>query len=175
QPEPTPAKETQAQVNELTVTRARPRDSALIAELFNRVKKGNRVTGDEIMAEFGDKAFLLLRTGGRVVGAAGWQVENLVARTTEIIIDPRISANQALPILVTEMERASKDLQCEASLVFPSSDLCVDALWQGLGYERRIPQSLGAAVWQEAASETVQPGQTLYFKQLRQDRVLRPI
>ncbi|MBE0697674.1 MAG: dephospho-CoA kinase, partial [Anaerolineaceae bacterium] len=111
QPEPTPAKETQAQVNELTVTRARPRDSALIAELFNRVKKETRVSGDEIMAEFGDKAFLLLRTGGRVVGAAGWQVENLVARTTEIIIDPRISANQALPILVTEMERASKDLQ----------------------------------------------------------------
>jgi dephospho-CoA kinase len=173
--QPAPVKETPAQMNELTVTRARPRDSALIAELFNRVKKESRVTGDEIMAEFGDKAFLLLRTGGRVVGAAGWQVENLVARTTEIVIDPRLSATQALPILVTEMERASKDLQCEASLVFTSSDLSVDTLWQGLGYERRIPQSLGAAVWQEAARETVKPGQTLYFKQLRQDRVLRPI
>ena len=43
-----------------------------------------------MMAEFGDKAFLLLRVGGRLVGAAGWQVENLVSRTTEIVIDPQI-------------------------------------------------------------------------------------
>jgi dephospho-CoA kinase len=173
--EPTPVKATPAQAHELVVSRARPRDSAVIAELINRVKKGSRVSGDEIMAEFGDKAFLLLRAGERLVGTAGWQVENLVARTTEIVIDPRISATQALPVLVAEMERASKDLQCEASLVFTSADLSVDSLWQGLGYERRMPQSLGAAVWQEAARETGQPGQTLYFKQLRQDRVLRPI
>jgi dephospho-CoA kinase len=173
--QPAPVKETPAQANELVVSRARPRDSALIAELINRVKKDSRVSGDEIMAEFGDKAYLLLRTGERLVGAAGWQVENLVARTTEIVIDPRIAVNQALPILVTEMERASKDLQCEASLVFTSAALSVDSLWQGLGYERRMPQSLGAAVWQEAARETVKPGLTLYFKQLRQDRVLRPI
>lgn len=163
------------QTQEITVARARPRDSASIADLFNRVKKDTRVSRDDVMADFGDKAFLLLRSGDRLVGAAGWQVENLVARTTEIVIDPRIPPNQALPVLVAEMERASKDLQCEASLVFASQDLSVDTLWQGLGYERRIPQSLGASVWQEAARETLKAGQALYFKQLRQDRVLRPI
>ncbi len=172
-PEPVKAKPVQA--SELSVVRARPRDSAQIADLFNRVRKEGPVSSEEIMAEFGDKAFLLLHAGEKLVGAAGWQVENLVARTTEIVIDPHIPATQALPILVTEMEHASKDLQCEASLVFTSPTLSMDALWQGLGYERRVPQSLGVAVWQEAARETVRPGQSLYFKQLRQDRVLRPI
>jgi dephospho-CoA kinase len=170
-----PVSEKKVPPSELSVARARPRDSAQIAELFNRVKKDARVSGEEIMAEFGDKAFLLLRVGEKLVGAAGWQVENLVARTTEIVIDPRIAAAQALPVLVAEMERASKDLQCEASLVFATSDLSLDVLWQGLGYERRAPQSLGVTVWQEAARETARPGQSLYFKQLRQDRVLRPI
>ncbi len=117
QVEPAPVKAA-VSAHKFTVVRARPRDSALIAELFNRVKHESQVTKDEIMAEFADKAFLLLRAGERLVGAAGWQVENLVARTTEIVIDPQVPAAQALPILIAEMEQASKDLQCEASMVF---------------------------------------------------------
>lgn len=160
---------------ELTVVRGRPRDSANIAGLINRVKKDARLSSDDIMAEFGDKAFLLMRIGDQLVGAAGWQVENLVARTSEIVLDPAIPAAHMLPALISEMERSSKDLQCEASLVFATPDVAVDPIWQGLGYERRNPQSLGVAVWQDAAKETLRPGLTLYFKQLRQDRVLRPI
>jgi dephospho-CoA kinase len=170
-----PAKAEALPPGELRVARARPRDSAVIADLRNRIKKTSRVTSDDIMAEFGDKAFLLLRAGDRLVGTAGWQVENLVSRTTEIVLDPLIPAAQALPPLVSEMEQASKDLQCEASLIFTPPDLTVDKLWQGLGYERRTPQSLGVAVWQDAAKETMRPDQALFFKQLRQDRVLRPI
>jgi hypothetical protein len=59
--------------------------------------------------------------------------------------------------------------------VYPTRPVSADNFWQGLGYERRTPQSLGVAVWQEAALETLKPGHNLFFKQLRQDRVLRPI
>jgi dephospho-CoA kinase len=160
----------------LTVLRGRPRDSESIAALINRVKKPMpAVTRNDIMAEFGEKAYLLVKAGDQMVGVAGWQVENLVARTTEIVIDPAAPAGQVLPVLVTEMERSSKDLQCEAALIFIPTDLSVDSIWQSLGYERRTPQSLGVAVWQEPAAETIKPGQILFFKQLRQDRVLRPI
>lgn len=160
----------------LTVARGRPRDSESIAALINRVKRPMpALTRNDIMAEFGEKAFLLVKAGETMVGVAGWQVENLVARTTEIVIDPAVPAAQVLPALVTEMERSSKDLQCEAALIFTPPELSADALWHGLGYERRTPQSLGVAVWQEAAIETLKPGQNLFFKQLRQDRVLRPI
>jgi len=170
-----PAKPAAAPGGNLTVTRARPRDSEAIAAFLNRLQQGSSVTPDDIMAEFGDKAFLLLRLGDRLVGLAGWQVENLVSRTNGIVIDPSIPAGQALPPLITEMERASRDLQCEAALIFINDSAPADPVWQNLGYERRTPQSLGVSVWQEAAQETAGPGQTLYFKQLRQDRVLRPI
>ncbi len=174
-PAPEPVKPVVTPQGDLTVTRARPRDSELIAAFMNRFQKDGPVTSDDVMAGFGDKAFLLLRLGNRLVGLAGWQVENLVSRTNGIVIDPAVSAAQALPPLVAEMERASRDLQCEASLVFTEANLSADPVWRKLGYERRAPQSLSVSIWQEAAMETAQPGQTLYFKQLRQDRVLRPI
>ncbi len=160
---------------DLTVARGRPKDSENIATLINRVRKDQRVTRDDIMADFGDKAYLMLRVGEQLVGVAGWQVENLVARTADIIIDPTLPAAQVLPPLITEMERSSKDLQCEASLVFTLPTLSLDSLWHSMGYERRSPQSLGVTVWQDAAKEMLKPGLVLYFKQLRQDRVLRPI
>jgi dephospho-CoA kinase len=170
-----PVKSTILPQGELTVVRGRPRDSENIAALINRVRKDRRITSDDIMAEFGDKAFLLLRIGDQLVGVAGWQVENLVARTADIILEPSLPAAQVLPPLITEMERSSKDLQCEAALVLTTPVLSVDSLWQSLGYERRSPQSLGVNVWQDAAKEMLKPGLVLYFKQLRQDRVLRPI
>ena len=161
---------------EMVVSRGRPRDSEAIATLINRVKKsGQPVSKNDIMAEFGDKAFLLVRVGDQLVAAAGWQVENLVARTTGMVIDPTAPASQVMPALVNEMERASRDLQCEASLIFTPAEYTIDAVWQELGYERRTPQALGVAVWTEAAQETLKPGLTMFFKQLREDRVLKPI
>jgi dephospho-CoA kinase len=174
---------TPAPDGQLMVTRGRPRDAAAIARLVNRVGAAGSgaagtaaaATSDSIMGEFGEKAFLLLHLGGNLVGAAGWQVENLVARTTDLYLDPGLPLERALPPLVAEMERASKDLQCEAALVLTSPGLTGSPVWKRLGYEARSPQALGVSAWQEAAREILQPGQTLYFKQLRQDRVLRPI
>ena len=44
---------------------------------------------DQVMEAFGDKAFLLLQLADDLVGIAGWQVENLVARTTDFFLDPK--------------------------------------------------------------------------------------
>lgn len=170
-----PAKEAALSAGALKVTRARPHDANSIAEFINRVRKGKRLGADDVMADFGEKAFLLLRSGSQLVGVAGWQVENLVTRVTDIVIDSRAPSAQVLSLLVAEMERASKDLQCEACLIFTTPEMSVDNLWQGLGYERRSLQELGVSIWQDAAKETMKPGLALYFKQLRQDRVLRPI
>jgi dephospho-CoA kinase len=107
---------------------------------------------------------------------AGWQVENLVARTTELFLDPSVSVEKALKILVTEVEKASHDLQCEASLFFLPPQLAAhEPVWKELGYVRRAPQNLGVQAWQDAAVESQPPNTILLFKQLRQDRVLRPI
>ena len=174
---PAPVVKASIPQGEMIITRGKPRNSFEIAQFMNRFQKTSQtLKQDDIMAAFGEKAFLLLQLGQKLMGVIGWQVENLVSRTTDIMIDPVLPANQALPVLINEMERASRDLQCEASLIFVSTDLAkLDPLWQSLGYERRTPQALGILAWQEAAAESTIPDTTLFFKQLRVDRILRPI
>ena len=166
-----------SKAGEFSVQRARPHDSQKIANLITRLSKGRRTMDeDKVMEAFGDRAFLLLEMDSELVGIAGWQVENLVARTTELFLDPKASPDQALPLMISEMERASRDLQCEASLIFPPIDLVgFDAVWKQLGYERRSPEMLGVQAWTDAANESMPQGSALFFKQLRTDRVLRPI
>lgn len=162
---------------EMRVQRGRPRDSQALAELINRLSGGKRrMTASDVMESFGDKAYLVLYAAEKPVGLAGWQVENLVARTTDLYLDSTVDAAAALQTLLNEVERASQELQAEASLVFPPPELAADeAPWKRLGYEKRTPQTLGVQAWQDAALESMPHGATLYFKQLRQDRVLRPI
>lgn len=160
-----------------SLQRGKPRDSQKIADLISRLSKGKRhMTKDEVMEAFGDKAFLLLLMGNELVGVAGWQVENLVARTTDLYLDPKAAADKALPLIMAEVERASSELQCEASLVFPPIELVgFDSVWKHLGYERRSPDTLGVQAWTDAANESMPKASALFFKQLRTDRVLRPI
>jgi len=166
-----------AEVGDFAVQRGRPGDSESIAELITRISQGRqKMSKLDVMEAFGDKAFLLLQSGDQLVGLAGWQVENLVARTTDLYIEPEHMSDKALETLVTEVERASKDLQCEASLIFPRPDLAsYETSWENLGYEKRTPETLGVQAWQNAATESSPPGAVLMFKQLRVDRVLRPI
>lgn len=161
----------------LKVQRGRPRDSQAIAALITRLSKGRlSMQAEDVMEAFGDKAFLLLQSDGKLVGLAGWQVENLVASTTDLYLDADVDVPAALKVLVNEVERASTELQSEASLVYPPPDLAVDdMLWKKLGYEQRTPQTLGVQAWQEAAYESMPDGSALYFKQMRRDRILRPI
>lgn len=175
--EPESLPPTTARTGQFRVHRGRPRDSQKIADLMTRLSRGARsLDSDKVMEAFGDKAFLVLELDGELVGIAGWQVENLVARTTDLFLDPRVDAAAALPLMIEELESASQDLQCEASLIFPPGDLAdSDEVWKELGYEHRAPGTLGVQAWIDAANESMPEGSRMLFKQLRTDRVLRPI
>jgi dephospho-CoA kinase len=145
----------------------------LITQLSNGARK---LTRNDVMAAFGEKAFLLLRINGRPLGLVGWKVENLVARTDEVHIDKSLAFIDALGALMGEVERVSRELQCEASLLFlPADYASQEPAFQSLGYQRRTIQSLGVRAWEEAAQESMPAGSVMFFKQLRQDRVLRPV
>jgi dephospho-CoA kinase len=167
----------EAKAGEFKVNRGKPRDAQAIADLINRLSKGEqKLTSDDVMAQFGDKAYMLLHLGKDAVGIAGWQVENLVVRTTDLYLEPGIDIEKALEMLVEEIEHVSSDLQCEASLIFPTTDLSGHKnVWKKLGYESRAPEALGVQAWTDAAKESMPIKTSLFFKQLRQDRVLRPI
>lgn len=162
---------------EFSVQRGKPKNSSAIAELITRLSKGKRkMTPDDVMEGFGDKAYMLLQLDGKMIGLAGWQVENLVTRTTDIFLEEHVDPQKALETLIKEVEQASSELQSEASLIFPMADLASrEEIWKQLGYERRTPETLGVQAWQDSATETLTTESTLLFKQLRQDRVLRPI
>jgi dephospho-CoA kinase len=162
---------------ELKIRRGSPRDFQGIVSLVNRVDPdGRKRNKTEFASTLNDNAFLMLEFGNKLVGFLGWQIENLVCRTTDIFLDPAVPPDQSIPMLITEVENAAKDLQCEASLIFLSPPLSLlDDTWQPLGYEIRTPHSLEVQAWQEAALESMPYGTKMFFKQLRQDRVLRPI
>lgn len=172
-----PLRPVKAAEGELVVHRARPRQASDIASLIARLSGGKRkLQREDIMAAFGEKAYMLLNLGDRTVGLVGWQVENLVARTDEVYIDPSIPFNQAMKALTEEVEHASRELQCEIALVFlPPEFAHRNEVWRSLGYEERNIQSLQVRAWEEAAEESMPPGSVMFFKQLRKDRVLRPV
>jgi dephospho-CoA kinase len=161
----------------LLVEKARPRHAAEIAALVGRLSDGRaKPTDEDIMAAFGEKAFLFLKMDGVPVGVIGWQVENLVERTDDVFIDPNQPLANAMQALLTEIETTSRDLQCEIALLFLPPELTTqEDIWTSLGYEMCTVESLGVRAWQEAAQETLGKGETMFFKQLRKDRVLRPV
>jgi dephospho-CoA kinase len=168
---------TQSIRGELTVRRGTPRRSSEIAEFLNQFyKNGQMYSRKDIMEMFGEKAFLMLQAGNSLVGILGWQVENLVARTVDFLLLESVPFENAIPLLMNEMERASGELQCEISLLFLNDEMAKQVrIWQQLGYENTSPEDLKVAAWVNAARDSMPVGSKLLFKKLRDDRILRPI
>lgn len=162
---------------DVTLQRARPRDAEEVARLIVKLSNHRRrITRDDVMAAFGEKAFLMLRIDGKPLGIVGWKVENLVARTDDVYLDKSLVFRDALGALMSEVEHASRELQCEISLLFmPEEFKRYKADFADIGYQQRTIQALGVSAWEEAARESMTPGFMMLFKQLRQDRVLRPV
>jgi len=162
---------------ELSVRRAGPKEALIIADFITRLSGGKRsMTGSDVMEAFGEKAFLFLHRGEEIVGLLGWQVENLVARADDFYIEANVPLQSAMKVMTTEVENASKELQCEAALLFlPPSLARHKDVWKMLDFSERAVADLGVRAWQEAAIESKRPGTVMLFKQLRIDRVLRPV
>ncbi len=162
---------------ELHIRRGLPEDAQAIAEFISKVSSGKRsLSRQDMMATFGQKAFLLIERDGQVAGAAGWQVENLVARIDELHFDSELALEQAIPILMEALDEAASELQSEAVLLFLPPNLAQHvSTWRSVGYRPQTIQSLDVRAWQEAARESMPRGTSLWFKRLREDRVLRPL
>lgn len=162
--------------NGMQVMRARPRQAEDIASFINANNGAGRLEPAEVVNAFGEKAFLLLHTIDGLKALLGWKVENLVARVDDLHLEHGLPHTEYVPFLVSEVEQASRELQCEVILLFVSPILAAHRdLWQALGYEERLPSELQVAAWHEAAHESASADSVMLFKQLRADRVLRPI
>ncbi|UYN91644.1 MAG: dephospho-CoA kinase [Anaerolineales bacterium] len=162
--------------NGMQVMRARPRQAEDIAGFINANNGTGKLQPSQVVNAFGEKAFLLLHTLDGLKALLGWKVENLVARVDDFYLERGLLHGEYVPFLVSEVEQASRELQCEVILLFVAPALAAQRdLWLGLGYEERLPSELSVGAWQEAAQESATTGSVMLFKQLRADRVLRPI
>jgi dephospho-CoA kinase len=162
---------------DLQVERAQPRQASEIAAFVTRLSAGKQeMTRQDVMAAFGEKAYMLLRQGEVLVGLVGWQVENLITRTGEIYLESGVSLAAGLRALMEQVEAASQELQSEVSLLFMPQEIAVqEEAWKPLGYVPSSVEALNIRAWQEAARESMQEGSVMLIKQLRADRILRPI
>jgi dephospho-CoA kinase len=178
-PEPVqPAVPAAGDAKQIRIRRGKPSDANLIATFIKQATNGQRaLSRGDVIAAFGDKAYMLADTDGQVIGLAGWKVENLVSRVDEIYLTPGPNLERMTPPLFEAVENASKELQCEASLLFVP-DSFAQPVAQALaskGYAPQTVEKLGVDAWREAAKESMPPGTAMLFKKLREDRVLRPV
>jgi N-acetylglutamate synthase-like GNAT family acetyltransferase len=167
-----------AQRQEIAIRRAKASDAGNIAAFVNRARKGQLSIDEQTVVErFGSVGFLLAERGGRLVGLLGWQAENLVVRVTDFLVWPASERVVAGRALFTEMEQAAATLQCEAALLLPLRPAPPELVeFCGmLGYELRAIAGLSKA-WREAAREAqMEDDEEVLTRQLREDRVIRPI
>src|SRR5579859_3050234 len=167
-----------AAIATVSVRRGLPSDATNIASFIKYATQGRvALARSDVIAAFGDKAYMLADYDGHLAAIAGWKVENLVARVDEMYVAPNAPLDRLAPAMLEAVETASRELQSEAALVFVSPALAKEAALAlaGRGFKPTAPDQLRVAAWSEAARESMPPGASMLFKKLRDDRVLRPI
>jgi len=160
----------------ISVQRGGPKQAEESASFINK-KQGTSLSRLDILQRFGQKAYLLAMAGENLVGLAGWQVENLIARTDDLIVNPGPSEEKAIKELVANLEKSSNELQAEISLIFLKNGT-PDTVRRAVlvsGYEQQTAADFRIPDWREAAEESQPPDTYMVVKRLRADRVLKPL
>lgn len=162
--------------SQIRIRRARPADAERIATFVNRGRPPKPVTPSDVLQRFGAIGFLLAEMEGEIVGLIGWQVENLVVRVTDFLVFPARLSLLVGQALLKAMEEAAQELMCEAAILILPANAPPEVLqfWETFGYQPRDIAGLPRA-WREAAREANPLRDQVVLKQLRADRVLRPI
>jgi dephospho-CoA kinase len=160
----------------VTIRKGKPADAAAIASFINQTAKSS-LTRADIMALFGQKAFVLAQVNDALGALAGWQVENLVTRVDDFHLLSNVPPDTVIRPMLDTIESASQELQSEAAFVFVLPDLGSGAkgVFADAGYEPITAESISITAWREAIKESQPPGTMTLFKKLREDRVLRPV
>jgi len=130
-----------------------------------------------VIERFGNVGLMVAEQAGDLVGMLGWRAENLVVRVSDFMLSPIPESVAAGRALLSEMEQAAIELQCEVALLFPPRPYSTKLIefCRTLGYEPQVVASL-PRVWQEAAREArMGDDDTVLVKQLRAGRVSRPL
>lgn len=162
---------------DLHIRRGMPGNADLIANFISHVTR-KPVDRMDIMLAFGQKSYLLAQDhNDNVLGLTGWQVENLITRVDEFYIDPSVPREQVVRALTQAIEEASRELQSEVSFIFVPTTTPKETLQSFVtsGYHNLRIEDVKFPAWREAAHEMLSSEVVGLMKQLRADRVMKPI
>jgi len=160
----------------IEIQRGGPKQAEQIASFINK-NQGSSLSRMDILQRFGQKAYLLAMAGDQLVGVAGWQVENLIARTDDLIVNGGPTEEKAIKELVANLEKSSNELQAEISMIFLKNGT-PDTVRRAVlvsGYEQQTAADFRIPDWREAAEESQPQDTYMVVKRLRADRVLKPL
>jgi dephospho-CoA kinase len=161
----------------INIRRGMPANAEAIARFITRLT--NRPTERmDIMLAFGQKSYLLaLDSKENLIGLSGWQVENLITRVDEFLIEPTLPSEPIVRALTAAIEDASRELQSEVSFVFLPESVPPETVqvFKSVGYQPLKLEEIKFPAWREAAHELLHDGTVAMMKQLRADRVMKPI
>ena len=159
------------------VRRGMPGNADLIANFITRAT-GRLTDRMDIMLAFGQKSYLLAQDRNEnVLALMGWQVENLITRVDEFYVDRSAPREQVVHALTVAVEEASRELQSEVSFIFVPNSTPKDMFQAFIssGYRYLRLEEVKFPAWREAAHEMMSSDTTGLMKQLRADRVMKPI
>ncbi len=184
QPKPTPAAEAAKEdataavdTGDIVVKRGMPSNAEEIAQFISRFT-GKEVSRMDVMMAFGQKSYLLAKDGSdKNVGLMGFQVENLITRVDEFYMETDAPTMQVVAALVKEIEEASKELQSEVGFIFLPANAPAETVqaFVSHGYKVTTVDEITIPAWREAVQEIINDNLQVLQKQLRKDRILKPI
>lgn len=163
-------------MGEIEIRRANREDLGPIVALV-RSALADRIEIDESDALewlFG-KGLLVAAKGGVLLGAIGWQAENLLAVTDLFALSADAGAIEAGHALLNRVEVEAQSLMCEAHLV-PIEDGTVgaDQILAAVGYHRQ-PYGELHRIWREVLDEFTAGPRDVWVKRLRDRMVMAPL
>lgn len=161
----------------LHIRRGMPTNAEQIAQFVSRVS-GRTTSRLDIMLAFGQKSFVLASDDQNgMVGVIGWQVENLITRVDEFYVDASVAREPVVRALINVVEDASRELQSEVCFIhlLPTTPVDVVQAYLNEGYNFLKMEEVKFPAWREAAREMTTDNSQALMKQLRADRVMKPI
>ena len=163
-------------VGAVTVRRAKRQDLRVLAAIMRGTVRWRPSPSEtEVLDMPYDKGYWLAlsRKGG---GLTGWRAENLVMCIDDFYVYPAQYYPQVGGPLLETVETEAKALSCEVAIAFLEEQISPEAIdffteqgYQPLGLDELYK------IWREVAQEFLTDSRFMMVKQLRQDRVMRPL
>jgi GNAT superfamily N-acetyltransferase len=175
-PAPTVTRVVDPEVGAITVRRAQRKDLRILTAIMRGTMHWRTPPSeDEVVEMLYEKGYWLAlsRKGG---GLSGWRAENLVMCIDDFYVYPSSYYEQVGGPLLETIEAEASALSCEVALAFLEEQIAPEAVafFESQGYQRHGLDSL-YRIWREVAEEFLTDGRFMMVKQLREDRILRPL